>query len=83
MTYIVSGGYWEHLKDGSRKWRGPGYFTIRRPKSLHKLELPKDMDGFEESCLTLFFRGPRVREWGFNVDGKWMPWNDYLNERAR
>jgi hypothetical protein len=73
-TFILKGGYWEHIpiisKEGAvvgstRVWRGPGHFRKRSADDLHWLELEKDADGNEIPCWSLFFMGRKVKEWGF------------------
>ena len=73
-TFILKGGYWEHIpiisKEGAvvgstRVWRGPGHFRMRSADDLHWLELAKDADGNEIPCWSLFFMGRKVKEWGF------------------
>jgi hypothetical protein len=73
-TFILKGGYWEHIpiisKEGAvvgatRVWRGPGHFRKRSADDLHWLELAKDSDGNEIPCWSLFFMGRKVKEWGF------------------
>lgn len=76
-TLILRGGYWETTKRG-RVWRGPGWFTVRRADSFHRLEI---VPGVE--CWTLFFMGAKRkgREWGFLRDGEWVHYERYLAER--
>jgi hypothetical protein len=73
-TFILKGGYWEHIpvisREGAvvgstRVWRGPGHFRIRKADDLHWLELEKDTDGNEIPCWSLFFMGKKSKEWGF------------------
>ena len=42
-------------------------------KSLHRIELEPGVD-----VWTLFFVGPRVREWGFIKKNKWIHNETYL-----
>ena len=73
-TFILKGGYWEHIpiisKEGAvvgstKVWRGPGHFRMRSADDLNWLELAKDADGNEIPCWSLFFMGRKVKEWGF------------------
>ena len=75
-TLILKGGYWEITPEG-RFWRRPGHFRISNPSSLHRIEIPQDSDG----SWSLFFRGPKIREWGFILKGKWTYHRDYLEVR--
>src|SRR5210317_1866447 len=86
-TFILKGGYWEHIpivsKEGAvvgstRVWRGPGHFRKRTADDLHWLELEKDANGNEIPCWSLFFMGKKQKEWGF------LPWHggDTIEERG-
>ncbi len=48
-----------HVRPGSIRFRGAGH--------VHMLEL------VSERAITLFVTGPRVRDWGFWIDGEWIP----------
>ncbi len=39
LSLILWGGYYEHRKDGSRTWYGPGSLVLRTAETLHRLEL--------------------------------------------
>ena len=75
-TLILKGGYWEITPEG-RFWRGAGHFRLRSPHSLHRLEVP---EGSAQSW-SLFFRGPKVKQWGFIKDGRWIFHKQYLQQR--
>lgn len=75
-TLILKGGYWEITQKG-KFWRRPGHFRISSPQSLHRIEIPEGSDG----SWSLFFRGPKIREWGFIQNGKWTEHKDYLEAR--
>ncbi len=75
-TLVLKGGYWEVTPKG-KFWRGPGHFRISAPQSLHRIEIPEGSNG----SWSLFFRGPRVREWGFIKDGEWIYHRKYLEDR--
>ena len=76
-TLILKGGYWEITPKG-RHWRGPGSFRIAGPKSLHRVELEPGVHAW-----TLFMPGPKLREWGFIVKGKWMQHEKYFEWRKK
>ncbi len=78
---ILKGGYWEHTPVG-KFWRGPGHIRFRTSKALHWLELPKDADGNEIPCWSLFFMGRKKNDWGFVVNKKWVHHEKYLKEKA-
>jgi len=79
-TFILKGGYWEHTPEG-QFWRGPGHFRIRKPNDLHWLELPKDHEGNEIPCWSLFFMGKKKQDWGFLKNGEWVHNEVYLKEK--
>jgi hypothetical protein len=74
-TLILKGGYWETTPKG-RFWRGPGHFRFASADSYHRIELEPGV-----ICWTLFMPGPHRKEWGFDVEGKWVKWDDYLRMR--
>ena len=75
-TLILKGGYWEVTPKG-RFWRGPGHFRISSPNSLHRIEIVDGSDG----SWSLFFRGFKVRKWGFVKNGEWVDHKHYLQDR--
>ena len=74
-TIILRGGYWEHTPKG-RFWRKPGTIKFAGSRSLHRIELDPTVD-----VWTLFFVGPRVREWGFIKKNKWIHNETYLETK--
>ena len=76
-TFIISGGYWEHIPvttdEGktidTKFWRGPGYWNSYSCDHKHWIELPKDALGpnATKSCWTLFIPGIKKAsgKWGF------------------
>ena len=76
LTIILKGGYWEVTPKG-RFWRGPGSFRFATPKSLRRVELEKGIHAW-----TLFIPGPKIRDWGFIVNGKWMQNEKYFKWRV-
>lgn len=84
-TVILKGGYYEWTpdfdKDGvktgeTRHWRGPGHLRFSSADSYHRIELKERV-----TCWTLFMPGPHHKEWGFDVEGRWVKWDDYLRMR--
>ena len=75
LTIIIRGGYWEHTPRG-RFWRAPGHIRISTPSSLHRIELERGVDTW-----TVFVPGPKIREWGFIREGKWVQNEEYLKEK--
>lgn len=84
-SLILKGGYWEWLPvfdaEGQKitevkQWRGAGKFRFGKMSTYHRIELDPDVTPW-----TLFFVGPRKREWGFLVNNKWIHYESYLAER--
>ena len=74
-TLIVRGGYWEYTPKG-KFWRGPGHFRFSSAKSYHRIELEPNV-----TAWTVFMPGPKLREWGFLKNGKWIKNEKYLKSR--
>ena len=77
-TVVLMGGYYEEFLDGSKIWRGVGHYRFCEARSLHRIELEKDVD-----CWTLFIPGKYKREWGFVANNKWVQWEEYLYNRKK
>ena len=84
-TLILKGGYYEWVPTFNRQgnkigetryWRGPGHFRVCRATSYHRIELDPTV-----TAWTLFMPGPQQREWGFDVKGQWIQWEQYLATR--
>jgi len=75
ITIIIKGGYWEHTPTG-RHWRAAGSIRLAGSNSLHRVELQPDTD-----VWTIFIPGPKLREWGFIKNGKWVQHEQYLREK--
>lgn len=84
VTIILRGGYFEQrpvLDAAGRvvrvveRWHGPGSVLFRRAQDWHKLRLPEGA-----TAWTLFVTGPHRQGWGFNVDGRKVPWREYVGE---
>lgn len=86
-TYVVEGEYKEHTFYGVNH-RKEGSFAYRRSTDFHRVEVDKNrsMDEINEAPLTLFFSGPRKKEWGFmsrnygysHAKPRWIPYWEYL-----
>lgn len=76
-TIVIKGGYWETTPEG-KFWRGVGHYRFCEARSLHRIELEKDVD-----CWTLFIPGKYKREWGFMTNNKWVQWEEYLYNRKK
>jgi len=47
-----------------------GDVVLRKAGALHRLRVVN-------TAWTLFITGPGRRQWGYDVDGKWVPWQQY------
>ncbi len=77
VTVILTAGYWE-ITPAGRFWRGPGSILMRGATSRHRVEIEPTAG----PVYTLFWAGPRTREWGFcDEAGRWwLRWDDYLDD---
>jgi hypothetical protein len=85
FTIILKGGYWEWIPvfntlgekfSEYRVWRGPGSFRFGGMNNYHRIELEPGVNAW-----TLFFVGPKKREWGFLVNNKWIHYEQYLADK--
>lgn len=72
---ILQGSYKEYRPESSTIFR-PGDVNVKVAEQLHRLEV------LEGPVITMVFRGPKRREWGFQTPGKpWVHHETYLNEK--
>lgn len=71
-SVVLKGKYFEHTPGGIYL-RGPGDVVVRHAEDKHRIELLPD----KEDVVTLFFTGPRVREWGFACPEGWVDWKTF------
>lgn len=71
-SWVLSGGYREHLQDGSVVLRSEGDVIDRRAIEAHRVEL------IDVPAVTLFFTGPVIRNWGFYCPKGWVVWRDFV-----
>lgn len=71
VSYVIAGSYREVTPQGMFV-RQPGDVIKRAATALHRLEL---IDG--HPCISLFFTGPKVRDWGFDCPSGWVHWRDF------
>lgn len=73
----IAGSYIEETPQGRETFRAP---WVRRfpPTHIHRLILAPGM-----TCWTLVIVGRELRQWGFWVDGEWMPWPEYAERMGR
>ncbi len=68
VTFLLSGGYWEHTPEG-RFWRRRFSILFRRAEWKHWVEVPKP------NIWTLVIRRAARREWGFWTEKGWQRWD--------
>lgn len=59
-------------------WRGPGAFVRRNAEALHRLIVPAGTEAW-----SLFFMGPKFREWGFAAPEGWVHNEKYTKVLGR
>lgn len=75
ISWVIDGGYIEHLPDGIAIERRAGDIVQRHAEALHRLEIAEG-----GRALSLFITGPKVREWGFACPQGWRHWRDFVGE---
>lgn len=79
ISLILWRGYIEHLPNGIKKRRYPGQLIFRTAEQPHRIELFKDKNGKPKTAWTVFYFGPKIREWGFHCPKGWVPWYDFVD----
>lgn len=69
-SFVLSGGYTEHTPTGVFE-RKPGDVVQRKATDVHRLEL------WGTDSVSLFFTGPKVRDWGFHCPKGFVPWQQF------
>lgn len=59
------------------KIRRPGWITIRRPSTPHRVQLLRDTNDNPIEAWSLFLTGPWVRQWGFRCPQGWRHWREF------
>lgn len=70
-TFVLKGGYTDSSPDGDEHLRAP---AIRHRAATHQHTVFPDPGG----CWTIIVTGPKVRNWGFWVKGKFVKMNKYF-----
>ena len=70
-SLLIRGRYREITPEGAFV-REAGSIVARQATDAHRLQL---IDG--EPFVSLFFTGPKVREWGFHCPRGWVHWRDF------
>jgi NTP pyrophosphatase (non-canonical NTP hydrolase) len=73
-SFVIEGGYIEHLPAGDRRNCKPGSIVHREAEQRHRLEIT---DGGR--AVSLFITGPKIREWGFDCPQGWRHWKEFVN----
>lgn len=76
-SIILRGAYVEYIRDrdGDVSWRPRPRWSLRSIR----LDQAHHIAATASHTWTLVFRGPRVRTWGFYVDGRFVPDTEYVN----
>lgn len=72
ISLVISGGYTEVTPDGVFE-RKPGDVIHRKAGDAHRLELKG------EQSTSLFYMGPKYRQWGFHCPDGWVQWNKFVD----
>jgi hypothetical protein len=85
ISVLLSGSYNENMARGTLL-RKQGHAYARRASTYHRVEL------IQGSCAgksigelpvtTLFITGPKVRDWGFECDSGFRPWQKFMEPRG-
>jgi quercetin dioxygenase-like cupin family protein len=73
LAILLSGSYKEWLGANRYKVRHPGDVILRAPATPHRIEI----DESASAPVTLFIRGPKLREWGFHCASGWRHHSDF------
>lgn len=89
VTFILSGGYYEYLSDGSKTWHGAPAVLYRQAETLHRIEL-KELAVKQrgpviqydlQPAWTLVFRTRYFRQWGFMTKSGWVHNKAFIDKR--
>lgn len=72
ISWLLEGEYREHTPQGVFH-RSAGCYVMREPTDSHRIELIDD-----QPVTSLFFTGPKEREWGFHCPQGWVHWQEFL-----
>jgi hypothetical protein len=84
LTWVLDGRYLEIMPPDSDchgrhtavgVFREPGDLVFRWPTDAHRLEILERIG----PAWTLFFTGPRIREWGFHCPKGWRSWRVFTD----
>jgi hypothetical protein len=73
LAIVLSGKYIEWFRSNKCKIRTEGDIILRRATTPHRIEI----DRGAPSPITVFLRGPKMREWGFHCIDGWRHHRDF------
>jgi hypothetical protein len=84
-SLILSGGYDEYEGDAlGFHTRKPGSLAFKYATEFHTFKLLKrHLDGPEIPNTSIVLTGPRVKKWGYKVDGRWVDHKSYRKFKRR
>jgi hypothetical protein len=77
ISILLKSVYLEHFEH-HKKWRVSPSIILRKPETLHRIELTRNEYGIEIPTWSLFITGPRVRDWGFKCPQGWRNWREFV-----
>lgn len=79
ISLVLSGQIRDVRPDGHTDLSA-GQTLYRQAHAPHRIVV----SAFEQECAwTLFFAGPKIREWGFHCPGGWRHWRAFVDDRDR
>lgn len=83
LSLLCRGRIHEHYKENQKEdtaWRTlcAGQWVYRSSRFAHRLTI-----GATEMPMTIFFTGPRIREWGFHCANGWRHWKDFVSSEGK
>ena len=73
IAVVLSRRYTEWFQFNKHKMRSEGDIIVRRAATAHRIEI----DDGGPPPVTIFLRGPKMREWGFYSGGTWWHHRDF------
>jgi hypothetical protein len=73
LAIVLSGKYTEWFKENKIRLRTEGDIIMRRASTAHRIEIDEGAAG----PVTIFIRGPKLREWGFHCATGWRHHRDF------
>jgi hypothetical protein len=77
IAIVLSGRYTERFQANRHATRTEGDIILRRSTTVHRIEIDKH----SAPVITLFLRGPKLREWGFYSGRGWQHHRDFPRTR--